>query len=97
MSYLKKADPELYDIMLKETERQATKLVLIASENYVSEAVLEANGGVMTNKYAEGYPGKAILRRLRVCRPGGESGPRPRQRDIRVRACQCPAAFRLTG
>lgn len=58
MSYLKKADPELYDIMLKETERQATKLVLIASENYVSEAVLEANGGVMTNKYAEGYPGK---------------------------------------
>ncbi len=58
MSHLKKADPELYDIMLKETERQATKLVLIASENYVSEAVLEANGGVMTNKYAEGYPGK---------------------------------------
>ncbi len=58
MSYLKKADPELFDIMLKETERQATKLVLIASENYVSEAVLEANGGVMTNKYAEGYPGK---------------------------------------
>lgn len=58
MSYLKKADPELYDIMLKETKRQATKLVLIASENYVSEAVLEANGGVMTNKYAEGYPGK---------------------------------------
>ncbi len=58
MSYLKAADPELYDVMLKETNRQATKLVLIASENYVSEAVLEANGGVMTNKYAEGYPGK---------------------------------------
>jgi len=58
MSYLKAADPELYDVMIKETNRQATKLVLIASENYVSEAVLEANGGVMTNKYAEGYPGK---------------------------------------
>ncbi len=58
MSYLKAADPELFDVMMKETHRQATKLVLIASENYVSEAVLEANGGVMTNKYAEGYPGK---------------------------------------
>ncbi|MFZ1683976.1 MAG: serine hydroxymethyltransferase [Candidatus Zixiibacteriota bacterium] len=58
MSYLKKADPELYDVMIKETDRQAHKIVLIASENFVSEAVMEANGGVMTNKYAEGYPGK---------------------------------------
>jgi len=58
MSYLKQADPELYNVMVKETERQAHKVVLIASENFVSEAVLEANGGVMTNKYAEGYPGK---------------------------------------
>jgi len=58
MSYLKQADPELYSVMVKETERQAHKVVLIASENFVSEAVLEANGGVMTNKYAEGYPGK---------------------------------------
>ncbi len=58
MSYLKKADPELYEVMIKETERQAHKIVLIASENFVSEAVMEANGGVMTNKYAEGYPGK---------------------------------------
>ncbi|PWB70941.1 serine hydroxymethyltransferase [candidate division GN15 bacterium] len=58
MSYLKQADPELYDVMVRETERQAHKVVLIASENFVSEAVLEANGGVMTNKYAEGYPGK---------------------------------------
>nr|MBN2276270.1 serine hydroxymethyltransferase [candidate division Zixibacteria bacterium] len=58
MSYLKKTDPEIYDAMLKETERESDKLELIASENFVSEAVLEANGGVMTNKYAEGYPGK---------------------------------------
>jgi glycine hydroxymethyltransferase len=58
MSYLKKADPELYEVMIKETDRQAHKIVLIASENFVSEAVMEANGGVMTNKYAEGYPGK---------------------------------------
>jgi len=58
MSYLKEKDPEIYDAILKETERESDKLELIASENFVSEAVLEANGGVMTNKYAEGYPGK---------------------------------------
>jgi glycine hydroxymethyltransferase len=58
MSYLKQIDPEIYDAIIKETERQATKLELIASENFVSEAVMEAAGGVMTNKYAEGYPGR---------------------------------------
>ncbi len=58
MSYLKETDPEIYDAIIKETDRQSTKLELIASENFVSEAVLEAMGGVMTNKYAEGYPGK---------------------------------------
>jgi glycine hydroxymethyltransferase len=58
MSYLKEVDPEIFDAIIKETERQADKLELIASENFVSEAVLEAAGGVMTNKYAEGYPAK---------------------------------------
>ena len=58
MSYLKQDDPEIYDAIIKETEREYRKLELIASENFVSEAVLEAAGGVMTNKYAEGYPGK---------------------------------------
>lgn len=58
MSYLKEVDPEIYEAMQKETERQTKKLELIASENFVSLAVMEAAGGVMTNKYAEGYPGK---------------------------------------
>jgi glycine hydroxymethyltransferase len=58
MSYLKKTDPEIYDAIMKETHREADKLELIASENFVSEAVLEAAGGIMTNKYAEGYPNK---------------------------------------
>jgi len=58
MSYLKQVDPEIFEAIIKETERQANKLELIASENFVSEAVMEAAGGVMTNKYAEGYPGK---------------------------------------
>ncbi|MBE0603823.1 MAG: ribose 5-phosphate isomerase B [Deltaproteobacteria bacterium] len=58
MSFLKETDPEIYEIIRKETERQAYKLEMIASENFVSEAVLEATGSVLTNKYAEGYPGK---------------------------------------
>ncbi len=55
---LKDSDLEIYDAIIKETERQNNKLELIASENFVSRAVLEAAGSVMTNKYAEGYPGK---------------------------------------
>jgi glycine hydroxymethyltransferase len=51
-------DPEIYDAILKEEERQRKNLELIASENYVSPAVREAAASVMTNKYAEGYPGR---------------------------------------
>jgi len=58
MSILWKEDPEIASAILEETKRQAEKLELIASENFVSEAVLEAQGCIMTNKYAEGYPGK---------------------------------------
>lgn len=58
MSFLEKVDPEVAHAIDLETRRQVGKLELIASENFVSEAVLEAQGCVMTNKYAEGYPGK---------------------------------------
>ncbi len=58
MSILSKFDPEVAEAIRHETERQEYNLELIASENFVSEAVLEAQGSVMTNKYAEGYPGK---------------------------------------
>jgi glycine hydroxymethyltransferase len=51
-------DPALHDAMQKELHRQRNEIELIASENIVSAAVMEAQGGVMTNKYAEGYPGK---------------------------------------
>ena len=51
-------DPEVFAAIQHETERQEYNLELIASENVVSEAVLEAQGSVLTNKYAEGYPGK---------------------------------------
>jgi len=58
MSRLKEVDAEVYAAILGETRREAYQLELIASENFVSEAVLEALGSVMTNKYAEGYPGR---------------------------------------
>jgi glycine hydroxymethyltransferase len=55
---LAEADPEIYEAIRHEQERQNSRLELIASENFTSEAVLEAAGSVFTNKYAEGYPGK---------------------------------------
>ena len=58
MSFLEQNDPEIYAAIREEGRRQELNLELIASENAVSEAVLEAVGSVLTNKYAEGYPGK---------------------------------------
>lgn len=58
MSYLQTSDPAIFSAIEGEKKRQAHGLELIPSENYVSEAVLEANGSVLTNKYSEGYPGK---------------------------------------
>jgi len=58
MKKLIDVDSEIYNAIKKETEREMFTLELIASENFVSEAVLEAQGCVMTNKYAEGYPGR---------------------------------------
>ena len=57
-SLLKANDPELFEAVMKEAGRQRGKIELIASENFVSETVMEANGTILTNKYAEGYPQK---------------------------------------
>lgn len=56
--YLEKADPQIAKALALETERQEYGLEMIASENYASKAVMEAQGTILTNKYAEGYPGK---------------------------------------
>ncbi len=56
MRRLKATDPEVFSLILEETKRQNAKIELIASENFVSEAILEAQGSSLTNKYAEGYP-----------------------------------------
>ncbi len=57
-NYLKNSDPEAYRILVAEDQRQAHSLEMIASENFVSRSVLEAYSSTLTNKYAEGYPGK---------------------------------------
>lgn len=58
MSFIQKQDQEIYDVIQNEFNRQNNNIELIASENFVSEAVMEAQGSVLTNKYAEGYPGR---------------------------------------
>ena len=55
---IKQVDQEIYKVFEQELNRQQTHLELIASENFVDEAVLEASGSILTNKYAEGYPGR---------------------------------------
>ena len=57
-SHLKATDPVIYDALEQELARQRDSIELIASENFTSPAVMEAMGSVLTNKYAEGYPGK---------------------------------------
>ncbi|MEG2212594.1 MAG: serine hydroxymethyltransferase, partial [Clostridiales bacterium] len=57
-SYLQAADPEMAAVVDQEKQRQQHKIELIASENFTSKAVMAAQGSVLTNKYAEGYPGK---------------------------------------
>ena len=58
MELIKTQDPAVYEAMQAEKERQESNIELIASENFVSQAVMDAQGSVLTNKYAEGYPGK---------------------------------------
>ena len=58
MNMLKTTDPQVYESIEQELRRQQNTLEMIASENFTSPRVLEAVGSVLTNKYAEGYPGK---------------------------------------
>lgn len=84
LSNLWKNDPEIAKVIVNETKRQVETLEMIASENFVSEAVLEAQGSVLTNKYAEGYPGKRYY--------GGCEHVDVSEELARKRACQLFAA-----
>ncbi|MFQ3574612.1 MAG: serine hydroxymethyltransferase, partial [Thermodesulfovibrionales bacterium] len=58
LNAIRETDPDIFNAITNEMQREETKILLIASENYASKAVLEAQGSVFTNKYAEGYPSK---------------------------------------
>lgn len=84
MSYdnIRQQDREVYDAMMRELRRQQDHIELIASENFVSPAVMEAMGSHLTNKYAEGYPG-ARYYGLRICGRDRKPGHRPGQGAVR--------------
>jgi len=94
---MKSFDPEIYAAIQDETNRQNNKIELIASENFVSERIMEANGSPLTNKYAEGYPGK---RYYGGCgKRGGLENTcyRKSKRIIRCRLCKCSGTLRCSG
>ena len=78
--YIKDQDEEIYNALIGEEERERTGIEMIPSENYVSKAVREANGSVLTNKYSEGYPGKRYY--------GGQQYTDIIERTAIERACQ---------
>jgi len=90
-------DDALWQAIAAEEQRQEEHIELIASENYASPRVMQAQGSVLTNKYAEGLSRQALLRRLRVrgrCRAARD---RPRQAAVRRRVRERPAALGLAG
>ncbi len=94
---LEKFDPEIARAIRQETERQEFSLEFIASENFVSERVLEAQGSVLTNKYAEGYPGKRYYGGCEFVDIAEQLAIDRAKQLFRRRTCQCPGAFRIAG
>ena len=94
---VRQTDPEIAAALGNERRRENEGLELIASENFVSPAVLAAMGSVMTNKYAEGYPGKRYYGGCEFVDVAEELARTPRQAALRVRPRQRPAALRRAG
>ena len=94
---LSAADPEVAAQIEQEILRQHEGLEMIASENFVSRAVLEAAGTVFTNKYAEGYPGKRYYGGCEYADVVENLAQRPCQTPLRCRSRQRAAALRLAG
>ena len=97
MENLARTDPEIAEAIRNETERQGRQLELIASENFVSEAVLEALGSVLTNKYAEGYPGRRYYGGCEFVDVVENAGDRAREAALRRRPRQRAAALGRAG
>lgn len=94
---LKQNDPEVYSVVMDETNRQRNKIELIASENFVSETVMEANGSTLTNKYAEGYPGKRYYGGCEYVDVVENLAIERAKKAFRSFVCKCAASFRRTG
>jgi len=90
-------DPEIAEVLALELERQQNTLEMIASENFVPVSVLECQGSVLTNKYAEGYPGKRYYGGCEFVDHRRAAGDRPRQVAVRRRSRQRPAARGRSG
>jgi hypothetical protein len=94
---LREVDSGIADAVERELGRQRDTLELIASGNFAPLAVLQAQGSVLTNKYAEGYPDRPLLRRLRIRGRRGEPRHRASQTAVRCGARQRAAARRCPG
>ena len=97
IGFVTQADPEVGAAMEAELKRQRGNIELIASENIVSPAVMAAMGSVLTNKYAEGYPGHRYYGGCQCVDVVEDIARRPRVQAVRRRARQCAAAFRRAG
>ena len=94
---VKKTDPQIYGALQDELSRQETHLELIASENFVSEAVMQAMGSHLTNKYAEGYPGKRYYGGCEFVDVAEDLARGTGEKTVRRRACKRTAPFRRAG
>ena len=90
-------DPDLAKAMADETQRQRDNIELIASENLVSKAVMAAMGSTLTNKYAEGYPGKRYYGGCEHVDVVEDLAMRQSNEALWMYLCKCSATFRCTG
>ena len=94
---LKDSDPELYSTIIEELDRQKNHLELIASENIASKAVIEAQGSVLTNKYAEGYPGKRYYGGCEFVDKSENLAIERATKLFNVQICKCSTSFRSSS
>ena len=97
MDALKKSDSGIYDCVRKEIEREEYSLILIASENYVDQDVLEAQGTLLTNKYAEGYPDRRFYGGCRYVDAIERIAIERACRALRRRIRECAAPLGVVG
>jgi len=94
---LSQVDPEIYNWIKKEEEREKSNLILIASENYTSPAVREAQGSVLTHKYAEGYPGRRYYGGCEFIDEIEKLAIKRAKELFSAPPCECATSLRFSG